>query len=103
MELTAATTIRKSAQEVYAFWRNLENLPTCMAHLEQVRATGDRTSHWLADAPFGADVEWDAEIVDDSPGERIAWRSTGTPTCPTPVPCGSCRRPTGRAPRCTSP
>ncbi|GAA4972171.1 hypothetical protein GCM10025331_77410 [Actinoplanes utahensis] len=82
MELTAATTIRKPASEVYAFWRDLENLPTFMAHLEQVRATGDRTSRWTADAPFGKDVGWDAEITEESPGERIAWRSIGNADVP---------------------
>ncbi|GAA1204688.1 SRPBCC family protein [Pseudonocardia alaniniphila] len=82
MELTATTTIRKSAPEVFAFWRNLENLPTFMAHLEEVRATGDRTSHWVAGAPFGKDVEWDAEIIDEAPTEKIAWRSTGNVDVP---------------------
>jgi uncharacterized membrane protein len=82
MELTATTTIRKPASEVYAFWRDLENLPTFMAHLEQVRATGERTSHWAASAPFGSDVEWDAEIIDETPGEKIAWRSTGDADVP---------------------
>jgi uncharacterized membrane protein len=62
MELTATTPIRDPASEVYAFWRDLENLPTFMAHLEQLRATGDRTSHWVAAAPLGVGVEWDAEI-----------------------------------------
>src|SRR4030095_4904009 len=82
MKLTATTTIRKPAAEVYAFWRDLENLPTFMAHLEQVRATGDRTSHWTAAAPFGTDVEWDAEIIDEKPTEKIAWRSTGNADVP---------------------
>jgi uncharacterized membrane protein len=82
MELTATTTIRKPAPEVYAYWRDLENLPTFMAHLEQVRTTGDRTSHWSASAPFGSDVEWDAEIIDETPGEKIAWRSTGDADVP---------------------
>jgi uncharacterized membrane protein len=82
MELIAATTIRKPAPDVYAFWRDLENLPTFMAHLEQVRTTGDRTSHWVASAPFGKDVEWDAEITDETPGERIVWRSTGEAAVP---------------------
>lgn len=82
MELTATTTIRKPASEVYAFWRDLENLPRFMAHLEQVRATGERTSHWTADAPFGKNVGWDAEIVEEVPGERIAWRSTGNADVP---------------------
>ena len=81
MELTATTTIRKPAPEVYAFCRDLENLPTFMAHLEQVRATGDGTSHWSAGAPFG-DVAWDAEIVDEAPGEKIAWRSIGNADVP---------------------
>jgi uncharacterized membrane protein len=82
MELTATTTVRKPGTEVYAFWRDLENLPTFMAHLEQVRGTGDRTSHWVAAAPFGKDVEWDAEIVDEAPGQKIAWRSTGNADVP---------------------
>lgn len=95
VELTAATTIRKPVPDVFAFWRDLENLPAFMAHLEQVRATGDRTSHWSASAPFGKDVEWDAEITEETPGERIAWRSTGKATVPnagtvrfTPAPDG---------------
>ncbi|SCF29270.1 SRPBCC family protein [Micromonospora saelicesensis] len=82
MELTATTTIRKPPPKVYAFWRDLGNLPTFMAHLEQIRTTGDRTSHWSASAPFGKDVEWDAEIVDEAPGEKIAWRSTGNADVP---------------------
>jgi uncharacterized membrane protein len=82
MELTATTTIRKSPPDVYAFWRDLENLPTFMAHLEQVRTTGDRTSHWSAGAPFGKNVEWDAEIVEETPGEKLVWRSTGDADVP---------------------
>jgi uncharacterized membrane protein len=82
MELTATTTVRKPASEVYPFWRDLENLPTFMAHLEQVRTTGDRTSHWSAGAPFGKNVEWDAEIIEETPGEKIAWRSIGNADVP---------------------
>lgn len=82
MELTATTTIRKPPPEVYAFWRDLDNLPTFMAHLKEIRSTGDRTSHWSASAPFGKNVEWDAEIVDEAAGERIAWRSTGKADVP---------------------
>ncbi|WP_233157927.1 SRPBCC family protein [Actinokineospora bangkokensis] len=82
MDLTATTTIRKPATEVYAFWRDLENLPTFMAHLEEVRTTGDRTSHWSASAPFGKSVEWDAEITGETADERIEWRSTGDAAVP---------------------
>ena len=82
MELTATTTVRKPPSEVHAFWRDLGNLPTFMAHLQEVSATGDRTSHWSASAPFGMNVEWDAEIIDEATGERIAWRSTGNADVP---------------------
>jgi uncharacterized membrane protein len=81
MELTATTTIRKPASEVYAFWRRLENLPTFMAHLDDIRSTG-RTSHWTASAPFGRTVEWEAEITAEVPGERIVWRSVGDADVP---------------------
>jgi uncharacterized membrane protein len=82
MELTATTTIRKPALEIYALWRRLEELPTFMAHLDEVRATGEKTSTWRASAPFDRTVEWDAEITDDLPGERIGWRSVGEPDVP---------------------
>lgn len=81
-ELTAATTIRRPASEVYAFWRHLENLPKFMAHLDEVRPTGDRTSHWRARAPFGRTVEWDAEIIEEVPDQLLAWRSTGDADVP---------------------
>jgi uncharacterized membrane protein len=70
-----SVTVRRPAEEVYAFWRRLENLPRFMDHLESVRAIGERHSHWRARAPAGMSVEWDAEIVIDRPNELIAWRS----------------------------
>jgi uncharacterized membrane protein len=75
MELKSVTTVTGSPDEVYKFWSRLDQLPTFMAHLEEVRDAGDRRSHWRAAAPFGRDVEWDAETIDDLPGQRIAWRS----------------------------
>jgi uncharacterized membrane protein len=69
-----AITVNKQAQEVYAFWRDFENFPRFMAHLESVRVTGD-TSHWVAKAPAGRKVEWDAEIVEERADELISWRS----------------------------
>ncbi|HKR37560.1 MAG TPA: SRPBCC family protein [Steroidobacteraceae bacterium] len=61
--------------ELYRFWKNFENLPLFMSHLESVARVSDRVSHWVAKAPAGASVEWDAEIVDDQPGRRIGWRT----------------------------
>jgi uncharacterized membrane protein len=76
VEITSAITVRRPVQELYAFWRRLENLPTFMIHLDEVRDLGGTKSHWRATAPFGKTVQWDAEIVDDLPGERISWRSS---------------------------
>jgi len=68
-------TINRPAEEVYAFWRDFTNLPRFMRHLESVQITGDRRSHWVAKAPAGASVEWDADLTADTPNELIAWRS----------------------------
>lgn len=73
--LVKAITINRRAEDLYAFWRNFENLPRFMRHLESVRSAGGRRSHWVAKAPAGMTVEWDAELVDDRPNELIAWRS----------------------------
>jgi uncharacterized membrane protein len=71
----ASVIINRSPEEVYRFWRDLENLPTFMHHLESVRETGEGRSHWVAKGPLGKTVEWDAEITEDRPGELISWRS----------------------------
>ncbi|HEX5386479.1 MAG TPA: SRPBCC family protein [Gemmatimonadales bacterium] len=67
--------IDRPPDEVYRFWRNLENLPRFMEHLESVTMRGGGRSHWVAKAPGGTRVEWDAEIHNEIPGELIAWRS----------------------------
>lgn len=70
-----SVTINRSPEELYAFWRNFENLPRFMNHLESVRVTGEKSSHWVATAPAGTTVEWDAEIFNERANELIAWRS----------------------------
>ncbi|HYP14533.1 MAG TPA: SRPBCC family protein, partial [Bryobacteraceae bacterium] len=67
--------IHRSPEELYRFWRNLENLPRFMDHLQSVRAIDDRTSHWVAKGPAGLSAEWDAEIVNDIENQVIGWRS----------------------------
>lgn len=68
-------TINRSPEELYQFWRNFENLPRFMRHLESVRALSQTRSHWVAKAPLGSSVEWDAEIVEERPNQQIVWRS----------------------------
>jgi uncharacterized membrane protein len=69
--------INKSPEELYSFWRNFENFPQFMSHLESVEKINDTRSHWVAKAPklYGGSVEWDAEVVADEPNSRIAWRT----------------------------
>ncbi|VBA61961.1 SRPBCC family protein [Mycobacterium attenuatum] len=73
--LRAAVTVRRSPEDVYRFWRDLENLPSFMHHLRSVTAGGDGRSRWAANAPVGQPVQWDAQLVEDVPNKRIAWQS----------------------------
>jgi len=70
-----AVTIAKPHDELYRFWRQLENLPKFMPHLVSVTNLGDNRSHWVATAVRGRTVEWDAEIITDNPNELIGWRT----------------------------
>ena len=74
VHVSKVVTIKQSPETVYQFWRRLETLPQFMEHLEAVRVTDPRHSHWVAKAPGGR-VEWDAEITEDVPNERLAWQS----------------------------
>lgn len=69
--------INRPPEELYQYWHDFENLPNIMQHLESVRVTGEGRSHWVAKAPAGTSVEWDAEVTEDRPNELISWRSLG--------------------------
>jgi uncharacterized membrane protein len=70
-----SVTINRPPEEVYRFWRDFQNLPRFMQHLESVQVIDEKRSRWVAKAPAGMTVEWDAEITEDRPNEMIAWRS----------------------------
>ena len=74
-DIFAAVTIDRPPLELYNFWRHFENLPRFMTNLKSVTVTGEGRSHWVAKGPGDKTVEWDAEVTEDQPGERIAWRS----------------------------
>jgi uncharacterized membrane protein len=75
MHVKAAVTVGRPRDQVYAFWRDLTNLPSFMLHLESVQVVGGARSRWSAKAPAGRTVEWEADLLQDVPGELIAWRS----------------------------
>ena len=75
MRTKRSITVARPVEEVYAFWRNFENFPQFMRHLESVSDIGGGRSHWVAKAPAGKEVQWEAELTEDVPNERISWRS----------------------------
>jgi uncharacterized membrane protein len=77
----ASVTIRRSREDIYRYWRELPNLPVFMRHLDSVTESNGH-SLWRARGPLNVRLEWEADIVADRPGERIAWRSLEGATLP---------------------
>ncbi|NLG50882.1 MAG: DUF2892 domain-containing protein [Chloroflexi bacterium] len=77
LELEEEIVVRRPVEEVYAFWRNLENLPRVMRHLESVTSLGNGRHHWVATLPGRTPItlEWDTAILNERPNELITWRS----------------------------
>jgi uncharacterized membrane protein len=67
--------IHRAPDEIYAFWRELENLPQVFEHIQRVEMSDNRHSKWTARGPLGKEFSWEAEIFSDKPYELIAWRS----------------------------
>jgi uncharacterized membrane protein len=68
-------TINATPEQLFGFWRDFAQLPTVMTHLVSVQEIDYRRSHWVAKAPAGRTVQWDAEIINEIPGELIGWRT----------------------------
>ena len=79
IKVERAVTIDRRRAELYEFWRDFERLPHFMEHLVSVSSSSPTRSHWIAKAPAGRTVEWDAEIVNDVPDSIIAWKTVGHP------------------------
>lgn len=66
--------VQRPPEELYRYWRNLENLPSIMDHLREVKEIGGNRSHWVAETAIG-EIAWDAEVFNEREPEMIAWRS----------------------------
>jgi uncharacterized membrane protein len=75
VKLEESVTILSPPEDLYRFWRNLENLPRIMSHLDSVECIDERRSHWVAKGPLGVRLSWDAEIISERDNELIGWRS----------------------------
>jgi uncharacterized membrane protein len=67
--------VEAPVQEVYEYWRNLENLPQFMTNVEEVRSTGPDTTHWRVKGPLGSSLEFDARTTQDEPNEALGWNT----------------------------
>jgi uncharacterized membrane protein len=77
IQVSHSFSINRTPEDLYAYWRKLENLPSILSYLESVTVIDERKSHWVAKGPLDMSWEWDAEIINDEPNRLIAWRSLG--------------------------
>jgi uncharacterized membrane protein len=77
IHIVQAFSINKSPDELYQYWRKLDNLPSVLSYLESVTVLDEKRSHWVARGPLDMKWEWDAEIINDEPNRLIAWHSVG--------------------------
>ncbi|MBI2513560.1 MAG: SRPBCC family protein [Opitutae bacterium] len=75
VKVVRRVAIHRAAHELYAFWRDVENLPRVIRHPVSVAARSRDESHWSMRAPTGKDYEWDSLIINDEPDRLIAWRT----------------------------
>ncbi|MFN4763835.1 SRPBCC family protein [Gillisia sp. Q332] len=76
VEIKSTLVIKKPKEELYAYWRNLENLPNFMSHIKEVNEINGKRSHWVAEVPGGmGEIEWEAEIIWEQDNQVLAWRS----------------------------
>ena len=76
VNIQVSMIVDRPRKEVYEFWRNFENLPMFMEHLESVKTLTDHISVWKAKLPGGTGtLSWQSEIVKERPDEFIGWQS----------------------------
>jgi len=68
-------TVNASPEELYNFWRRLEQLPLVMPHLDSVEQLDFKVSRWTAKTFGQVPVTWMAEIINEIPFETIGWRT----------------------------
>ncbi|HYO53034.1 SRPBCC family protein, partial [Archangium sp.] len=70
-----STTILRPREELYHAWRDFERHPRFIPHLLSVRNLESHKSHWVYQGPAGTLLEWDSQVTEDRPGERIEWKT----------------------------
>ena len=73
--VTESVEVQAPPQDVFLYWSNFQNFPKIMRNVEEVRMTGQNTSHWRVKGPLGKTVEYDARTTEASLERGIAWES----------------------------
>ena len=73
--ITGSIEVEAPVAKVYEYWRDLENLPSFMKNIEEVRSTGPDTTHWVVKGPLGYRAEFDARTTQDEPNSAIGWNT----------------------------
>jgi uncharacterized membrane protein len=73
--LESTVTVNKPVADVYRFWRQVENHPRFMTHLEAAVSTSEKRSHWMARGPLHIPLAWDADLIEERPNTLLVWRS----------------------------
>ena len=76
LRITTGVTINREPRELYLFWRDFTELPKFMKFITEVRTISEQRTRWVAESPLGGKLEWESEVVEDIPNERIVWRAT---------------------------
>ncbi|MBA3388732.1 MAG: SRPBCC family protein [Rubrobacter sp.] len=67
--------VQAPLRDVFTYWSNFENFPKFMSNIEEVRMTGQDTSHWRVKGPLGKSVEFDAKTTEMDPSRGIGWNT----------------------------
>ena len=73
--VTKTIRIAAPVDQVFAYWRNLENFPQWMTHVREVRYVGGDRYRWTVDGPAGAPVSWESELLNVVENREMTWRS----------------------------
>ena len=77
IQIRQSFVVNRSRKETYAFWRRVEEFPRFMRHLESVEPVDAKRSRWVVGGPAGRTMTWETEIVEEEPGNTVAWRTVG--------------------------
>ncbi len=77
IEVVRKIVVNRPADDLYRFWRGLDNLPEIMGGLKSITVLDEKRSHWVMVGPFGKKIEWDSELAEDVPNRELGWRTVG--------------------------